>query len=799
MLVKWDLPSAQQLAALGFRQTPSPIERQYAYPGFQRPMEHQRKMAGFMSLHRRCFNLGDMGCVDSETEYLSPTGWRRMDAYDGGKVAQYNLDGTVDFVQPKEYVKLPCDEMIRFKTKYGVDQLLSPEHRVLYVTSKGKTQVRPADYVETRQADAVYGWKGRFLTTFKPNLDSSMPLNDAQLRLQVAVMADGWFANKSNAKCVVRLKKERKKERLRALLFAAGVAFKEKTPEYASAPGFTVFVFHAPMRCKVFDESFWKASLAQLHIIADEVVQWDGSVRESGTVEFFTRERRSADFIQYAFSATGRTSRMTVHQREAGVDFVVSARTGNSLIGLAGVDDNGVKTKTVWREPSTDGFKYCFMVPSTFLVFRRNGCVFMSGNTGKTRATVWAADYLMSIGEVKRVLVLAPLSILRTAWEADIFKAAMHRTVGIAHGSDAIRKRVIASGCEFVVMNHDGVKSAYKDLMAAHFDLIIVDEATAFKNSTTKRWKALAHLLRDDTYLWLLTGTPAANSPEDAYGLAKLVNPGGVPKFLTGWREATMLKVSTFTWVPRSDAQQRVFAAMQPAIRVDKRDCIDLPPVTYVEREIEMSPTQQKYYSEMKKQMLMEAAGTQITAVNAGVLLSKLLQIAAGAAYSDDGKIVDFRPTERLNEMLDVINECREKVIVFANFRHSIEVIKECLDNNKIPAGIISGDVSVSERTRLIQSFQEDDKLKVLIIQPQAAAHGVTLTAASVTIWFSPVSSLELWNQANARMDRPGQKNAMTIVKLIGSPIERKVYGVLEKRGADQTALLGLFHDEINT
>jgi len=417
--------------------------------------------------------------------------------------------------------------------------------------------------------------------------------------------------------------------------------------------------------------------------------------------------------------------------------------------------------------------------------------------SGKSRSTIWAADCMMRLGLVKRALIVAPLSILRTAWEADIFKTAMTRSVGIAVGDCKRRQKIIESGCEFCIINHDGLTSSRLDLKRAGFDLVIVDECSAVQNATTHRWKALNSLLTEDIFLWLLTGTPAANSPLQAYGLAKLVNPDGVPKFFSGWKDMTMNKVSLFTFVPKITAQDTVFKAMQPAIRFGKEDCPELPPVTFMEREFDMDKTQAKYYSEMKSQLLMVAADKKITAVNSGVLMGKLLQIAAGAVYSDDGSVIDFRASTRMQEMVDVINECGEKVLVFAQYRHNISMIAKHLEGLGIECAVIQGDTPHDTRKLYIDTFQNTSTLKVLILQPKVAAHGITLTAASTIIWFSPVASLETWLQANARIDRIGQQNKMTVVKLIGAPIERKVYGVLEKRGAAQSDLLELYRTEL--
>ena len=154
------------------------VDRDYDYPikrGFH-PKVHQKVMTNFMVLHPKSFNLSDMGCVDADTEYLSPTGWRRIADYTGGPVGQYHEDGRVELVEPLQYVVRPCMDMYRFKTTRGVDQKLSAEHRVVYKDRAGELKVTTAHDVAAAQERSVMGWKGRFITTFRattPGVDLS--------------------------------------------------------------------------------------------------------------------------------------------------------------------------------------------------------------------------------------------------------------------------------------------------------------------------------------------------------------------------------------------------------------------------------------------------------------------------------------------------------------------------------------------------------------------------------------------------------------------------------------------------
>lgn len=263
-----------------------------------------------------------------------------------------------------------------------------------------------------------------------------------------------------------------------------------------------------------------------------------------------------------------------------------------------------------------------------FLTLHPRCFVFNEAGTGKTSAAAWAADYLMTQGRVKRVLIVCPVSIMETAWRSDLFKTVMHRTVAIAQGTRTQRQAVVSGNYEFVIINFDGVKVVREELTAGGFDLIIVDEANAIKSVQTERWKALASLIRPSTRLWLMTGTPASQSPLDAYGLAKMVNPDAVPRFFGAFRDKVMTKLTQYKWAPRPDAQQIVHAILQPAIRFTKEECLDLPDMLFNTRDVPLTPQQAKYYDALRKQMMTIAAGAEITAVNAASMLNKLLQVS---------------------------------------------------------------------------------------------------------------------------------------------------------------------------
>ena len=432
-----------------------------------------------------------------------------------------------------------------------------------------------------------------------------------------------------------------------------------------------------------------------------------------------------------------------------------------------------------------------------FLISNRKAFCFNEQGTGKTASVIWAVDYLMNIGLIRRVLVICPLSIMKSAWQGDLFKFALHRTVSVAYGNARKRKEIINAGAEFVIINFDGVGIVKDEIINGGFDLIVVDEASAYKNAQTSRWKDLRDLTRVIKGLWMLTGTPAAQSPADAFGLAKLVNPKGVPQFFTHFKDMVMTKVSQYRYIPKPTAKHIVHTALQPAIRFEKRQCIDLPPLTFVERDAPLTPQQSGFYKLLKKEMMIEAAGEEISAVNAATQINKLLQISCGSIYTDTGEVVDFDVSNRLNVVQEIVDECSNKVLIFVPFTHSIMLLEKHLTKNGVTCEIINGSVSVNKRSDVVKQFQEQPDPKVLIIQPQAASHGLTLTAADTIIWYAPCTSVETYLQANARIDRPGQVNPMTIVHIRGSQVESRLYSMLQNNVAGHKEIIDLYQEEI--
>jgi len=277
-----------------------------------------------------------------------------------------------------------------------------------------------------------------------------------------------------------------------------------------------------------------------------------------------------------------------------------------------------------------------------------------------------------------------------------------------------------------------------------------------------------------------------------------MVNPNGVPRFFGSFRDQVMHKVTQFKWVPKDNATEVVYRVLQPAIRFTKEQCLDLPEMTYVKREVELTPQQKRYYKQLRELMVMQADGEDVTAANAAVCMNKLLQISCGAVYTDDQETLEFDIKNRYNVLKEAIDESSQKILIFVPFKHVINLLAERLKKDGITSEVIHGSVSAGARTEIFKRFQETDDPRVLIIQPQAAAHGVTLTAANTIVWWGPVSSLETYAQANARVHRSGQKHPCTVIQLQGSDVEKRIYKLLDNKIDVHSQIVNLYKEIVD-
>lgn len=427
--------------------------------------------------------------------------------------------------------------------------------------------------------------------------------------------------------------------------------------------------------------------------------------------------------------------------------------------------------------------------------------------TGKTLSVLWAFHYLKSIGAIDFAIVLAPLSTLERTWGDEIFKNFFDLSFSVLHGTKERRLKLIAEDKDIFIINHDGISRGPKDAkgrrspsdvlkalmekMKGKRVLVVPDELAAFRNGNSDRWWSLNQLIQHAELVWGLTGTPIPNAPTDAYAQCKLIQPGKVPKYFGAFRDTVMRQVTDYKWVAKPDAIDTVYGVMQPAIRYSREQCVDLPPTTYQTRHVELSPEQKKLYAEMMAKFRTEYEGGQITAVNAAAKAAKLLQIVCGVAYNGDENIIIPTPA-RIELVREIIEEAAGKVIVFVPLTGALDNLAKALRKD-YTVEVVNGQVSKTERDRIFHEFQQASNPRVLVAQPATMSHGLTLTAANTIIWYAPHMSNETYEQANARITRPGQKRNTLIVHIEGSDLERRAYDRLQRKGEAQGSLLDLF------
>jgi SNF2 family DNA or RNA helicase len=401
------------------------------------------------------------------------------------------------------------------------------------------------------------------------------------------------------------------------------------------------------------------------------------------------------------------------------------------------------------------------------------------------------------------VLIVATLSTLESVWLNEIFDVCMHRTALVLHADADKRKEMLARDVDFYIINHGGLKIVANEIVKRKdIDLIIVDEAAVYRNAQTDQYEVVERVTRDKK-LWLLTGAPAPNAPTDVWGLARLVNKQLVPAHFTTFKRKTMSQISTYKWVPRPGSHETAFAALQPAIRFKKSDCLTLPPVTYTSRKCELEPEQIKAYDQMKLHLVAEAQAQQITAVNAADKISKLRQILCGAIKDVTGNYIVLPHGKRLKILQEYIEQAAAKVLVIVPFKGIARVLEEELnawhqakgDGKRVK--LVNGDVSLTERTRIFQNFRDDPLLSELVCHPQVMAHGLNMTQADMVVFYAPIYSNDQSGQVMDRINRPGQKLHMTVGRIVASPLEQTIYAMVEGKQQSQMNMLELFRKEV--
>ena len=417
--------------------------------------------------------------------------------------------------------------------------------------------------------------------------------------------------------------------------------------------------------------------------------------------------------------------------------------------------------------------------------------------TGKTRAALYAIDFLIREGVIKSALVTAPLSTLSPVWDKEIFQYFPHLTTQVLHGTRKQRRAALAKEADIYIINHDGVETILPELCASpQIQAIVIDELSYFRNGTTDRWKCTNKLITGRSYVWGLTGSPTPVEPADAYSQVKLLRPEAVPKYFKHFKELTMNQVSNFRWVAKPTALETVYQAMQPGVRYLRKDVKELPETSYQTRDCPLTPEQAKVYKQLYDKSFHAFTQGQVTALNEGVLMSKLLQVSGGWVYTTTRSVVPLDNSTRMDALLELLEEADGKVLVFVEYIHAVQALHTRLMKEGVSCEIITGESTLTARNRIFADFQSGAGARVLVAHPRCMSHGLTLTAANTIVWFIPTTSLETYEQANGRITRPGQDKKTLIVHLCGSAVERKLYANLQTKAKIQGLLLAMFESE---
>lgn len=416
--------------------------------------------------------------------------------------------------------------------------------------------------------------------------------------------------------------------------------------------------------------------------------------------------------------------------------------------------------------------------------------------TGKTKSALWSWDFLNKMGDAKKMLVTAPLSTLNFTWAKEVFETMPMRRVSVLHGDRTRRLKRLEEDADIYVVNHDGLKVIFEALMERDdIDTLVLDELAAYRNGQADRTKVTRKVAGKMKWVWGMTGSPTPNEPTDAWGQCSIVNPTTIPKTFGRFRDMTMTKITPFKWAPKQDALSTVHKVMQPAVRYTLDDIVELPELIERTIDVDLGKAQVKIYKAMEAQAHAEIASGSITAMNAGAVLNKLLQISCGWVYDSTGEAHPLDNELRIQAMIDIVNATDRKALVFVPFKHALAGISEALTKEGIEHAAVSGDTSQRDRSEVFNLFQNTNKYKVIAAHPQCMSHGLTLTAADTLVWFAPTMSLEIFEQANARIRRYGQKHKQQVLMLQSTKVEKKAYTRLRAKQSVQTRLLEMFED----
>jgi SNF2 family DNA or RNA helicase len=408
---------------------------------------------------------------------------------------------------------------------------------------------------------------------------------------------------------------------------------------------------------------------------------------------------------------------------------------------------------------------------------------FSDAGTGKTR--VHAGDfYRRGKG---RLLVLAPKSALQSAWGDELDKVFPGLSYVVARAEN--REKAFNLNTDVVLTNHDAVTWAIKNKkLLSGFDSLVVDESTAYKNPQAQRSKAALAISKQMQYVRSLCATPNPNSVLELFHQTLITDKGerlgtSYWKFRNAVCEPIQIgpRPEMIEWRDKPGAEAAVFAALADiSIRHKLEECADMPEMTVRNIHFDISKKCRAAYDDMKRHAMIVHGDQNITAINKATVVGKLLQIASGALYTgveDEYVVLD---EERAQLVMDLVEERQHTVVAF-QWRHQRDLMVAEAKKRGLSYAVIDGEAKDRDRTKAINDFQAG-ALRVIFLQPQSAAHSITLTKGTTTIWASPTSRPDLYKQLNHRIYRTGQTQKTEVIRVCAKGTrDEHVYEMLEQ------------------
>ena len=433
---------------------------------------------------------------------------------------------------------------------------------------------------------------------------------------------------------------------------------------------------------------------------------------------------------------------------------------------------------------------------SDFIEQHPVAAVLLQMGLGKTVITLTAlSNLLFDSFLVRKVLIIAPLRVARDTWLAEIGKWDHLGDLipSVAVGSTAERLTALERKADLYIITRENVQWLIEETtLPFDFDMVVVDELSSFKNHRSKRFRALMKRRPVVRRIVGLTGTPASNGLIDLWAQFKLLDKGvRLGRFIGSYRDAYFTPDKrngqiVFSYKPAPGAEQRIYRAIEDiTISMMAKDHIRMPELVTNEYKVSLSDDERRVYEKLRKDLVLDSSGGQVTAANAASLSGKLLQLANGAVYTDDRATIGIhdRKLDALEDLIESANG--QSVLVAYWFKHDLQRIAGRLEK----LGVSFSTLDTSES---LQKWNEG-KLPVGLIHPASAGHGLNLqSGGNCLIWFGLTWSLELYQQTVARLWRQGQKSETVVVHhlITEGTIDERIMKVLSGKAASQDALI---------